>query len=241
MNSISKSELDVSDIYKNREYLNNNQNWHQEDSPYKSSFVIKSIDKNSIEFKECVDVGCGAGLVVELLARNYKNSKFTGCDLSVDAQPFWNHRDKLENLSFSNKDIISEDKIYDLVVCLDVFEHVEDYYSFLRGLSKVGHNFIFNIPLDMNVMKVITNGIKYARDEVGHLHYFNQYTALQTLKDCGYTIEDSFLSAAFLGHAPRNKRQLAVLPFRLLTLALGRSIGAKLFGGQSLVVYAKKN
>jgi hypothetical protein len=91
----------------------------------------------------------------------------------------------------------------------------------------------------MNVMKVLTNGIKYPRTEVGHLHYFSEYTVLETLKDCGFTIKDSFLSTAFLSIPPRNIGQLAVLPFRLTTLALGKSIGSRIFGGQSLVVYAE--
>ena len=53
-------------------------------------------------------------------------------------------------------------------------------------------------------------------------------------------IKDSFLSPAFLATLPRNGRQLAVLPFRLLTLAFGKSFASKVFGGQSLVVYAEK-
>jgi hypothetical protein len=135
---------------------------------------------------------------------------------------------------------LSESGQYDLVICLDVFEHIEDYYSFLRSARSVGKKFIFNIPLDMNVMKVLTNGIKYARKEVGHLHYFSEYTALETLKDCGFKINDSFLSTSYLSTAPRNIRQLLVLPFRIAILALGKSFGARIFGGQSLVVYAER-
>ena len=127
-----------------------------------------------------------------------------------------------------------------MVICLDVFEHVEDYYLFLRKVRRIGKNFIFNIPLDMNVMKILVNGIKRAREELGHLHYFNEYTALETLKDCGFTIKDSFLSKGFLSTAPRNIRQLLVLPFRIATLALGNSIGTRIFGGQSLVVYVER-
>jgi hypothetical protein len=125
------------------------------------------------------------------------------------------------------------------VICLDVFEHVEDYYSFLKSLKNKGEKFIFNIPLDMNVTKILTSGIKYAREEVGHLHYFNQYTAIETLKDCGYNIKSTNLSVAFLKITPRNIRQAAILPIRLLSLLLGKNFAAKIFGGVSLVVYAE--
>jgi SAM-dependent methyltransferase len=226
-------------IYKNELYLKNNINWHQEDSSYKASFVKKSLKRNNISFRTCVDIGCGAGLVTELLAKEYPNSKFKGCDFSPDAALFWDQRTKLDNLEFSNADVTSRSDLHDLIICLDVFEHVEDYYLFLRSIRSVGINFIFNIPLDMNVMKVLLNGIKYTREEVGHLHYFNEYTALETLKDCGFRIKDSFLSTAFLSTPPRNLRQGLVLPFRIATLTLGKSIGARLFGGQSLVVYVE--
>jgi len=234
-----KEPQNIRDIYDNEEYLRDNSNWHQEDSPYKASFVDKIIKRNNLNFDSCIDIGCGAGVVTELLATKFPESKFIGCDLSSDAQRFWAQRAKLKNLEFKNTDITEEDYSYDLIVCLDVFEHVEDYFTFLRSIKNKGKSFIFNIPLDMNVMKVMTNGIKFARDEVGHLHYFNEYTALQTLEDCGYNVKDNFLSTAFLSTLPRNGRQIAVLPFRLVTLALGKSLGARLFGGQSLVVFAE--
>jgi len=89
-------------------------------------------------------------------------------------------------------------------------------------------------------MKVLTSGIRYAREEVGHLHYFSQYSAIETLKDCGFIIKSSYLSVAFLKIPPRNIRQLMILPIRLCSLVFGKAFAAKVFGGISLVVYAEK-
>lgn len=224
-------------IYSDGEYLAHNATWHEEDSGYKASLVLKAIERNAVPHDTCCDVGCGAGLVTEILAERYVRSKFVGYDISTDAQKFWRHRKSLPNLSFSNEDLLSLDTVFDLVICLDVFEHVEDYFAFLRALRKKGRNFIFNIPLDMNVLKLIT-GHQFARDEVGHLHYFSKYTALETLKDCGYSVADARLSATFLGGPPKNIRQWLVLPIRLFSLSLGLNTAAKFFGGISLVVYA---
>jgi len=232
--------LKTDNIYNNKEYLLKNVNWHQEDSPYKFSLVQKILKRNNIIFNNCADIGCGAGYITELLAKDYLRSNFFGFDHSTDAKKFWNKRTKLKNLIYTNRDIKKYEKAFDLIICLDVFEHVEDYFGFLKDLKISSNRFIFNIPLDMSVMKIVTNGIKLAREEVGHLHYFNEYTALETLKDCGYNIKDSFLSPSFLSILPRNRRQLAVFPFRLLTLAFGKSFAARIFGGQSLVVYAEK-
>lgn len=226
-------------IYSDGKYLNNNKTWHTEDSPYKASLVRESIKRNNVCFDTCADIGCGAGLVTEILAEYYPNTKFVGYELSNDAKGFWGERKHLPNLSYTNTNLLDSDIIYDLVMCLDVFEHIEDYFGFLRALKTKGKTFIFNIPLDMNVMKIITHGIKYAREEVGHLHYFSEYSALKTLEDCGYKISYYKLSAAYLSTLPRNIRQLMILPFRLLSVAFGKSLAARIFGGISLVVYAK--
>ncbi len=130
------------------------------------------------------------------------------------------------------------DICYDWIVCLDVIEHVEDYFGFLRSLRSTGRTFIFNIPLDMSVLKIITPGIRYAREEFGHLHYFNRYTAIRTLQDCGYTIRDAKLTVPYVATMPRRIRQWLALPFRLLALSLGKTFASKVFGGISLVVTA---
>jgi trans-aconitate methyltransferase len=118
---VNGDDENVDNIYKDKTYFNNNKNWHQEESPYKASFVQKSNKKNKISFNKYVDIGCGAGLVTEILAKNYPKSNFKGCGFSPDTKIFWDHRTKLDNLEFSNADITSEVEVYDLVICLDVF------------------------------------------------------------------------------------------------------------------------
>jgi SAM-dependent methyltransferase len=230
---------DARPIYSDGSYLASNQGWHEEDSPYKSSLVAKAVSRNKLEFLSCADVGCGAGLVTELLAKRFASSQFEGFDESADAKEFWKQRQVLGNLTFKNEDVFGLPRDFDLIVCLDVFEHVEDYFGFLKKLRTKGKQFVFNIPLDMSVMKILTPGIRLAREAVGHLHYFNRYTALQALHDTGFQVQDWYLSAAFTATMPRNIRQAAILPIRLLSLCLGKRFASAVFGGFSLVVTAK--
>ena len=132
-----------------------------------------------------------------------------------------------------------QDTVFDLVICLDVFEDIEDYFGFLRSIRAKGKKFIFNTPPDLSVMKLITSGIRYVREEVGHIHYYNDYIALEVLKDCGYKIEDIFSSVAFVIVPPRNSRLIFVLSYRFDSLMLGKPVAARLFGGMSLVVLAE--
>ena len=134
----------IASIYSDHSYLENNENWHEEDSPYKASLVEKMIKRNHLEFTSCADLGCGAGLVTELLAQKFSTTYFCGYDLSDDVKKFWNQRSILNNLEFKNKNLGEENSAFDVVICLDVFEHVEDYYGFLRSVKSSGKNFIFN-------------------------------------------------------------------------------------------------
>jgi SAM-dependent methyltransferase len=227
----------MNDPYNDGTYLHHNQQWHQEDSPYKAGLVMQMLRHAKQDFKTCADVGCGAGRVTAILAKAFSDKTFYGFDTSKDAARFWAEQAR-GNLTFSSRDIFDIHERFDLVLCLDVFEHVDDYIGFLRQVRKLGSRFVFNIPLDMCAAKLITGGLRFVREEVGHLHYFNAYTAVETMKYAGYEIEHSFLSAMFKHTLPRNIRQVFMLAPRILTSLLGNTLSATLTGGYSLVVLA---
>ena len=225
----------MSDRYSNGSYLQHNRDWHQEDSPYKAGLVMKALAQSDVTFSNCADVGCGAGRVASILAKQFSDKQFIGFDTSKDVAPFWT-KHEADNLTFSLTDIVKVQQRFDLVLCLEVFEHVDD--GFLKALRDRGSRFIFNIPLDMSVAKLLTGGLRYVREEVGHLHYFSTYSAIETLKYAGYRIDCSFLSAMFRQTRPRNVRQALMLAPRLLTSVMGDTLSAVLTGGYSLVVLA---
>ncbi len=226
--------------YVDGNYLEKTETWHEEDSPYKAKIIEGALARTGVQFNSIADIGCGAGLVIELIAQSHPNATCAGFELSHDVQPFWQKRTPLPNLRYSHDNIMELGEKFDLITCLDVFEHVEDYFGFLRGLRNSGEYFIFNVPLDMNVMKILTSGIRHAREDAGHLHYFNPYTAKQTIIDAGYEIIEARVEAAFLKVPPRNIRQMAVLPFRIATLAFGKTFSASTFGGMSMLVTARR-
>jgi SAM-dependent methyltransferase len=224
-------------IYDDGTYLKSNAGWHQEDSSYKAKLVAGVLD--SLSAKSVLEIGCGAGEVLRDLAVRFPGIQFHGCDISADAAAFWEGK-KAPNLSFTLANLLESDRRADVVLCLDVFEHVEDYMGFLKKLKSHGSYFVFNVPMDMCVMKLLSGGLKHAREEVGHLHYFNEWSAKATLADCGYQIEAAKLSPAFLKIPPRNFRQLLVVVPRIVAhFLLGSRLACKLLGGYSLIVGAK--
>ena len=102
-----------------------------------------------------------------------------------------------KNLTFSNNDILKEkNKYFDIALIIDVIEHVEDYFDFLRKVKKKANYKIFHIPLDLSVLNVLrASTILAKRNDVGHIHYFTKEIAFRTLIDTGYTIVDYFYTS----------------------------------------------
>ena len=120
-----------------------------------------------------------------------------------------------------------------------MFEHVENYMGFIRGLKEKGKLKVFHIPLDLSVSNIIRGRLMYGRNSVGHLHYFTPDTAIATLKDCGYEILDTMYTPIFLDLPSKNwKAKLIKLPRYILYKASPKLLST-LFGGVSLMVLAK--
>ena len=83
---------------------------------------------------------------------------------------------------------------FDVVLAMDVIEHVEDYYGFLRKLQVKGEFKVFRIPLDISALGVAQScrHILTERETVGHIHYFTKDLALAALEDTGYEVIDFF-------------------------------------------------
>ena len=128
----------------------------------------------------------------------------------------------------------------DVLLIIDVFEHVEDYFSFLKKLKGKGEYKIFHIPLDLSVSSVLrSTPIISARKLVGHIHYFTKETALATLKDTGYDVIDYFYTSGAVELKNRSmKTNCLKIPRKLLYL-LNKDLAVRLLGGFSLLVLAK--
>jgi hypothetical protein len=230
----------VSEIYNDGSYLTNNETWHVEDSPWKASQISKIIMKNDIQIDNICEVGCGAGEILRQLSLfdHLSNVKFTGYEVSKDAYSLCMKRAS-DIISFEFTDILSEDVMYDVALCIDVFEHVEDYIGFLKKLRFKAKYKIFHIPLDLSVSSILRNALVDVRSSVGHLHYFTPSTALETLKDCGYEIIDTMYTPTFADiPAKKIKTKIAKLPRHIL-YKVSPKLMSTLLGGCSLMVIAK--
>jgi len=228
-------------IYEDGTYLDNNPGWHEEDSPWKAKQINNIIKKNSLNPKTICEVGCGAGGILNQLSTLYiDDGVYVGYEISPQAFELCSNKSKA-NMTFKFEDLLKDDIAhFDIVLAIDVFEHVDDYFGFLRKLKKKAEYKIFHIPLDLSVQTVLRSSpILYWRKSVGHIHYFTKETALATLRDTGYSIIDYFYTGGSLELPHRGwKAKLMKIPRKLL-FALNKDLAVRLLGGYSLMVLAK--
>jgi hypothetical protein len=183
----------VEDLYTSGEYLNKQPNWHVGESPWKAREILRMMQRNNIVAHTICEIGCGAGEVLRQLQTKLPNDcTFWGYEISPQAFELCQTRAN-ERLLFKLLDIREEEHVFfDLILVLDVLEHLEDYFSFLKMVKSKSTFKIFQIPMDLSVRSVLYGYLIEYRDLYGHLHYFTKETALRTLEDAGYTILDYF-------------------------------------------------
>lgn len=91
-----------------------------------------------------LDVGCGRGRALNLMAAMYPNSRFTGVDLSQEAIDYAAdeaRRDKLENVEFIIKDVTDFDQDeareqFDLITTFDAIHDQAKPLNVLKGIFR---------------------------------------------------------------------------------------------------------
>jgi SAM-dependent methyltransferase len=232
--------MSTKSIYEDGTYLCNNPTWHEQDSPWKAQNIDRLLKKNSIFPSTICELGCGAGGILKWLSEHDANkTRFFGYEISPHA--FEVCKKKIApNLEYFNKNLFDDpEAVFDVVMAIDVFEHVEDYFGFLRKLREKGTYKVFHIPLDLSMQTVLRGSpIMKLRSSVGHIHYFTKETALATLKDTGYDLLDYFYTDG--SQLPNRgwKADLLKIPRRLL-FSVDQDLASRVLGGFSLMVLAK--
>ncbi len=222
------------------DYYEKNPTWHEEDSPWKAQQVLRMIKKNNLPVEKICEVGCGAGEILNQLHKQLTTTEFEGYEVSPDAFTIAKPKEK-ERLSFYLQDFIAAGKDgYDILLAIDLIEHLEAKFTFLRNFKYKGTYKIFHFPLDLSAQSVLRNSpLNHKREKVGHVHYYTKDLALVTLRETGYEILDWYYTGSSIDLTSASlPSKVAKIPRKLL-FKLFPDFTVRLLGGYSLLVLAR--
>jgi SAM-dependent methyltransferase len=226
--------------YADGTYLENNPTWHEEDSVQKVAWIERFLRKAGLSLRTIAEVGCGAGGILAGLQRHYPDAEFFGYEISPQA--FEIARGKANSsLHIAFQDLLElKHEPFDLLMAIDVFEHVPDYVDFIARLRSRAEYKLFHVPLDLSVRMLLQPRIfTEIRGSLGHLHYFNKTTAIDTLKYCGYEIIDCQYTYWSLDYPSLSlKSRLAKLPRRLFA-RMAPDLAMTMLGGGSVLILTR--
>lgn len=145
--------------------------------------------------KTLLDLGCGPGHIAT--RARAMGIQVTGAD-AYDPMP--DKMDTFIKVNLETLDFPFDPFSYDVVLLLDVIEHLQDPEAFLvalrNGSRTVGHSHLVlstpNIAFAAVRLNLALGRFSYAERgilDITHKRLFTRKTLLQTLRDCGYTIE----------------------------------------------------
>jgi len=230
----------MNNIYINGKYLEKHPDWHEKDAQLKADQILFFLKKNNMLPTTLSEIGCGSGEILKILSKKmiYCQS-FTGYEISPQAFEICKKK-QCKLVEFVFGDSFSDDKRFDIVLCIDVIEHIQDYYSFLKNVKRKGSYFLFRIPLDLTMISTIKSGyFSRLKNTLGHIHFFNLDIAIDALKSVGYEIIDfQYVACAKKAKDMGVKQRISHLFFKVLYF-FNRNISVRFFGGCSLMVLAK--
>lgn len=167
---------------------------------FRANLIIIKINK--LKIRNLVDVGCGAGELIQTIIQKSKNKlKITGFDISSII--IKNNKKKFNNIDFStmNLDKIQKPKKkFDLVICSEVIEHVNNWKVGIINLSNLTNK---------NGYLIITtqNGKIYKHHKIlGHLKHFQKKELEKELIKNNFRIIESY----YLGWPFMNLKNILV-------------------------------
>jgi hypothetical protein len=230
----------MENIYTSGQYSTSHPTYHVEDSPWKSRQILSMLGRHGLAPQNICEVGCGVGEILrQLQGLMAAPTLFHGFDINPQAIALAQERANGHLRYFCGDFRSAETMKYDLLLCMDVIEHVDDYMGFLRGLRPRSTYKMFHIPLDLSAQTVF-RGKPIARQRAvhGHIHYFTKDTALSTLAYAGYELVDWMYTGCGVWKPFGFLNRLMKYP-RIILYRFNPDFVVRVLGGYSLLVLTK--
>ncbi len=169
------------DFYE-EEYLDDNPEMHLEDTEWKVR-ELRPLLRRSNRYDNLLDLGCGAGVLGERIAKELNVTRRTASDWSSQILSFARQRNGSSPVTYARIDaayLPFRNGTYDLAMLIDVIEHQHKPEQVLRELQRTAQNLVVRTPLEDCWYESVRRKRKdLFRESSGHVVHFN----LKSVKD----------------------------------------------------------
>lgn len=160
-----------------------------------------------LQFKTLLDAGCGNGILLHELRQIYGDSvQLAGCDVSAEAVE---QAKQYVNADLSVVNLQEEHlpQIYDLVICSETLEHIENDAAAAANLYAMSRQLIVSVP-----------GNKFKREDThaGHYRRYTRQSLRDLLEKAGFQVV-SVEEWGFPFFSPLYRRLMDIVPYESRT------------------------
>lgn len=233
--------MKITEMYSNNQYLQQHPTWDGEEAVLKAGWINEMIRKLRLPVTDVIEAGCGSGRILTELSKQYPDACFRGYDLSPQAINISKQYES-SKVTFHEADLLQDaNASAELLLLIDVLEHVPDYYGLLEGLRAKAKHFIFHIPLDLCCRSILKPELlMQQRQSSGHIHYFSKEMVLWMLHDTGYQVIDWWYTKPMSDlQSESGIKKKAKRSIRNISFNLSKDRAVKWWGGYSMLIAAR--
>lgn len=175
--------------------------WQQRggsESSYKVGLLLTAAEKAGLSFQEDfrgIEFGCGTGgFLIPLeqsLGKSLKSFQLSGYDIAPNGIAKAKEqmgKAPIDRLHFEVGSVADINTKVDYIFLMDVLEHVENPYQFLRELRGKAKYIFLHLPLENSLAHTLLGKRRQSYQNFRHLHFFSWDSAQIMLKECRYKV-----------------------------------------------------
>lgn len=176
------------------------------ENKYQEKFIISRLIVNFFlndlkelfpkgKIRKIAEVGAGEGYITKIIGKNYKNSQIISSDSSLKIIEIAKKNNQFQNVKFEIQDV--EDTSYksnyfDLVVCIEVLEHVNNPQKALDEIYRISKKYLLiSVPREpmWRFFNILRGKYLFSLGNTpGHLNHWSLRSFKKLLTNSGYKI-----------------------------------------------------
>jgi Methyltransferase domain len=184
----------ATELYISGEYANQHLDWHLSDASNKVkdilSYLQLVVEISAKDNLRIGDIGAGVGGVlhesIKVLKDKYSNLRISGTGFEISPSAVEKSRKIFPNLDIQQKAFEKSDTGFDVVMFIDVLEHLENPWEMLRIARETSEFMIIRQPLIENFSTFRQNQYRLQKETWGHIAYFNYYSFIDMAQTTGW-------------------------------------------------------